>query len=139
MGDPGDWIPKQVRTAHRRLEVLFAEAREALEEGEAGVAREAVARLREALEIHFEQEDSLYYPSIAALRPEHRPPLQACMDSHDGFRERLAELARHVDGGEIGEAVRLFGRIADAFARHEAAEEQVLAAVERELRAAATS
>ena len=127
-----DWIPEEVRTEHRRLKALFASTQEALRGDDAAEAIEAVTALREALDVHFEQEDALYYPTILALRPEHGERLRACMDAHEEFRTRLVRLVESTRTGPLEEALRILDEIAEGFARHESAEEQVLAALERD-------
>jgi len=67
-----------VAEQHRRLDAMFAEALAAMRESAAADAiGEAFGRLRDALEAHLAQEDRLYYPSLCALRPVHRPVLDA--------------------------------------------------------------
>lgn len=125
-------VPEEVRSEHRRLKGLFVETREALQGEDPGAAVAAVTGLREALELHFEQEDSLYYPTILALRPEHVASLRSCMDAHAWFRERLVRLVESVRGRPRSDALTLLAEITERFAEHEATEEGVLAAIDRE-------
>ena len=55
---------------HLKLQALIASTEHALSLGEAdpGMARLA-GELRDAMEAHFEREESLYYPTLWALRP----------------------------------------------------------------------
>ena len=125
-------VPDEVRSEHRRLNALFVETREALRGEHEGAAVAAVSELREALELHFQQEDSLYYPTILALRPEHVAPLRACMEAHEWFRERLVRLVESVRARPRSDALGVLAEITERFAQHEAIEEGVLAAIDRE-------
>jgi hypothetical protein len=131
---PADFsLEREVRTQHRRLDALFANARDALQAGDAPVAaREALAALRGALDAHFEQEDRLYYPTIWSLRPEQKPGLLAAVDAHQDFRARLGRIEGRIDDGELEQARAGFAELAAAFARHEREEERILDALDRE-------
>lgn len=128
-----DAVKKEVLAEHRQLDVLLREVRVAFAGGGAESSpREAFARLREALETHFEQEDRLYYPSIWALRPSQREPLQACVAAHIGFRSMMRQIADLLEADEPGAALEVFDAFAQGFETHEALEESVLAALDRE-------
>ena len=127
-------MEREVRAQHRRIDALFADARDALHAGDAlEAASEAFASLRDALDTHFEQEDRLYYPAIWALRPEQKPGLVAAVEAHRDFRARLRAIDALLAEGELGEAQRAFEALAEAFTLHESQEESVLARLDREL------
>lgn len=115
---------------HRRLDALFAEARAALGAGDGESSESALAALEAALAAHFEQEDRLYYPAVAALRPEHAPSLRAFASGHVRFLAQLGALARRVREGALAEGRSELEAFALAFASHEAAEEELLRSLE---------
>ena len=132
--DAGASVKSRVLEQHRRLDALLKEVRKAFQAGNAGESvREAFSELRDALETHFEQEDRLYYPSIWALRPEQKAPLQACVASHTGFRAVLRDISQRLGDGQLAEALTALDAFTRGFERHEAAEEAVLAELDREL------
>lgn len=114
-------------SAHRRLDVLFTRAHDAVGGSRPAAAVRAVARLREALEAHFLQEESLYYPPILTLRPETRPALEQALAAHAGFRTTLGEIAALLERGDHAAAARRLKAFSGEFSRHEAAEEGALA------------
>ncbi|MBW2245566.1 MAG: hemerythrin domain-containing protein [Deltaproteobacteria bacterium] len=122
--------------AHRSLDGLFEITRRSLEEGLGAPAIDAFCRLREALEAHFEQEDRLYYPPIAALRPEARRSVQEFAASHEVFRERFGEIGGLLERSCFDEAGRAFAEFTEIFVLHEAAEEKLLAELDRDVSAA---
>lgn len=127
----GASLRRKVIAAHRHLDTLFARTRTAMQQG-AGAAAKALTRLREALEVHFEREERLYYPSIWALRPERKKALLEFVSAHDRFRAHLAEIAENLARGTMAEAERAFRTFAEAFACHEAGEEEQLQGLEQE-------
>jgi hypothetical protein len=116
---------EEVAAQHRRLDGLFGELRGAL-----GRTRDAAARavddLEEALAVHFVQEDGLYYPPIASLRPEHRATVQRFAADHRRFLAALHEVAGAIEHGALPAAAAAFEAFAVEFARHEEAEEALL-------------
>jgi hemerythrin-like domain-containing protein len=115
---------------HRWLGTLFEEARDAFKSGNGAIA--AFARLREALEAHFDQEDTLYFPAIRALRPAHKRDLDGFMAAHERFRDFFRQLGERLEAGSLDEAKRSFEDFSEAYAQHEAGEELMLQTLERE-------
>ena len=112
---------------HRRLEALFEELTWALETGRpAAEARAVFTELTETLEIHFEQEDRLYYPAIGGLRPELRERLAELAERHQWFRDRLRRVGDHLLHDDIAGARAVFDSLIDAFAAHESVEDEIL-------------
>jgi iron-sulfur cluster repair protein YtfE (RIC family) len=129
-------VEREVAEQHRQLERMFAATRHALAEArEASVIAGSFAPLREALEVHFLQEDDLYYPAIWRLRPEQKARLQACMDAHQQLRDRLREIEGHASRGELTGVLDVFDALAEEFRRHELREEAVLHDLERAIAA----
>lgn len=122
--------------AHRTLDGLFEATRRSLEKGLGAPAIDAFCRLREALEAHFEKEDRLYYPPIAVLRPDARRVVEEFSRSHEAFREKFGEIGGLLERRCFEEAGRVFGQFAETFAIHEAAEEKLLAELDRAVSAA---
>lgn len=115
---------------HRQLDALFAETRAALEPGDGDDARRALEGLTAALAVHFEQEDALYYPVVASLRPDHAERVRDFASAHARFLAELEDVGRHTRAGPRALARDAFESLARAFATHEAAEEELLRSVE---------
>jgi iron-sulfur cluster repair protein YtfE (RIC family) len=127
-------LEREVVEQHRRLDALFAAVRECFVAGRGASALSApLDRLQQALEVHFLQEDELYYPAIAALRPAQKARLQACVAAHRRLRELLRDLDGRAARGELAGALQTFEALAEDFRRHEVREEEVLHDLDREL------
>jgi hypothetical protein len=92
----------------------------------------AVSRLLEAVESHLAREESLYYPTIWALRPDLKPPLLRLVESHSRFRGLLDALVESVETDAFDDAERRFDEFVDRFSQHEGAEETLLHSLEEE-------
>ena len=133
MDEDRDAVSVEVLEQHRRLDLLLADVREAFRVGDTHPsARESFTFLREALETHFEQEDRLYHPAIWSLRPTQKPALQACVRAHEDFRSMLRDIAELLESNDVTRAAQTFDLLAQGFESHEAAEEAVLAELDRE-------
>lgn len=87
--------------------------------------------IREAAERHFEQEECLYFPTIASLRPEHGSTLAKLTREHRALRRRLEDLDGTLAGGEMGRFREGLIRLAGDFGRHEDEEERMLSGIDR--------
>lgn len=116
----------EMQAAHDVLSGFFQSTLEAFAGGD---AKMACAQLRDALETHFMQEESLYYPSLWKLRPEVEQTLRGLISAHAGFLERLDATARLIDGDARADAQAAFEELQHLFARHEAWEEETLRAI----------
>ena len=124
----GEAVEHAVRTEHRRLEELFAEVQQALQEpGDVEDTLDTFAALREEIEVHFDQEDHLYYASIGALRPDLKPELEAFAEGHRGFRLELESIAGQLERRDLEAVRRAFATLRSYFEQHEHAEERVIA------------
>jgi hypothetical protein len=124
-------VTRKVTAAHHRLKSLFTSARAALDgRRSCRPAARALEHLREALDVHFDQEDRLYYPPISALRPEHRQMLLVLGEAHEAFRTLLAAIGAHLERGALADAAESFASFEEAFARHERTEEALLDGLE---------
>jgi hypothetical protein len=122
-----------IASAHRSLDELLDGMAAALTAGDEPAAREAFAQLREAFEAHFDQEDHLYYPSIRSLRPELEPSVASFAKEHEAFRGAAGAIQTLLEAGSLAEAQHAFERFRAGFARHEAAEEQMLRSLDQQL------
>lgn len=130
----GGAVKDRVLAEHRRLDGLLAEACDAFRGGQgsdSGV--EAFQELREALEIHFDQEDRLYYPAIRALRPDFKAGLQEFIAEHEKFRTQLENIETLLARADFEGSGRAIEMLAGEFGRHEVSEESVLQRLDREL------
>jgi hypothetical protein len=133
----GDTTVREVLAQHRRLDALFDEVQDSFRpDGPPEATLEALKELREALETHFDQEDRLYYPAIWALRPDLKPQLKTLVEAHGEFLGHLDRLENLLSRGEHSEAGSVFEYLSAVFKRHEAAEEETLATLDREIGAA---
>jgi hemerythrin len=122
---PAESLPQRVGREHRRLHDLVDEVRSAL--GGSGDARRALEELSDASQAHFLREESLYYPTLWALRAELEGPLGGLISEHDDFRARLREIRRALDGGDPRAAIEQLESFVELLGEHESAEEGVLA------------
>jgi hypothetical protein len=118
---------RDISTQHRELTALLHECQMELN-ASAGESpsRELIRDLTESMEAHFGREESLYYPTLWALRPEVKASLKRLIGAHEDFRERLASIALDVQAGAITNAAVGLDQLARLFPEHEAAEERIL-------------
>jgi len=122
-------------TRRRRLRMLLGETRSALaRRAETRAARRALTELSRDLEAQFRQEESLYYPTLLALRPRFKRPLQDLVESHRSFRSRVDALASALEAEAFGEAGCQFEELVESVDRHERAQNELLEHLEREVR-----
>ena len=125
---------RRVAAEHRSLDALFGETRAVLRVTDArGEARLAMAHLLEQVKSHLFREESLYYPTIWALRPEYLGPLRLLVDSHAHFRGLLDAITKCVERAAHEDAARRFDEFTRLFQEHEGAEEKLLETLEQEL------
>jgi hypothetical protein len=120
---PDPEMLSEIQAAHGQLDGFFQSSRDALAGSEAKIA---CSQLRDALETHFAQEESLYFPTLWKLRPEVEQVLRGLIAAHAGFLERLDQTARFIDDGAPTDAQACFDELQHRFALHEASEEQTL-------------
>ena len=72
---------------------------------------------------------------LSALRPAQREPLAAIAAAHDAFRSQLAQIESSLTRGELSTALGGLESLASLFAVHEAAEDQLLTQIDKEIRA----
>lgn len=125
---------RRILSEHAALDALFSEARAALAEAEGEAAREAVDRLRQGLEVHFQREDSLYFPSLSSLRPDRRDALARLGEAHEDFRRQIEEILRRLPQEAPSELLGRLEELERAFGSHERTEEELLRGLEREAR-----
>jgi hypothetical protein len=127
-------VKGRVLAEHRRLDVLFVEARDAFRDEEVSdSAAEAFHELREALETHFDQEDRLYYPAIWALRPDLESGLREFVAEHEKFRNHLEQIEAMLARSDFAGGGRAIEALAGDFGRHEVNEENMLRSLDRDL------
>jgi iron-sulfur cluster repair protein YtfE (RIC family) len=125
---------RRVAAEHRSLDALFGETSAILRVAEArGAARLAITHLLEAVKSHLFREESLYYPTIWALRPDYMSPLRLLVDSHAHFRSLLDAITECVERAAHEDAERRFEEFTRLFQEHEEAEEKLLETLEQEL------
>jgi hypothetical protein len=130
----GDAPRESVSRDHRRLDDLLGEVAATFAErrDDPDALRDAFAALCEQIDVHFEQEDRLYYAPIGALRPELEPEIRAILEAHRGFRLEIAAIGDRLECEDVAAALRQLVAFGEGFRRHEAMEEALLARVEAE-------
>lgn len=129
----GDGV-ERVRAEHLRLDEMFVEVTSVLGQStDLEEVRDSFAALAEQVDVHFEQEDRLYYATIAALRPELKSDVEAIALSHRFFRAAFAEIGDLLARDDLEGARQAFTRLTREFEQHEASEERLLKRVEREV------
>jgi hemerythrin superfamily protein len=119
---------------HRSLDALFGETRAVIRVSDArGKARLAMAHLLEQVKSHLFREETLYYPTIWALRPEYMGPLRLLVDSHAHLRGLLDAITECVEKAAHEDAASRFDEFTRLFQEHEGAEEELLETLEQEL------
>jgi hypothetical protein len=116
---------RRSESQHVQLRALLADIETPLRAGTRGVSSELLARLRDALQAHFELEDQVLFPALHGLQPAAGPPIETLCREHADFLTELgASLAQ--PSGCDGDA---FLRLRAALGDHERREEQLLESV----------
>lgn len=135
---------------HARLEVLLDAVASACRGSRREHAHAAAVHLHDGLEAHLEREERLYFPPIAALRPERGDGLAHLLQAHEAIRAHVRLLCEHLArdearagagddaGADLAAGERALADLRRRLAEHEEAEERFLDQLEAELREAAT-
>jgi hypothetical protein len=133
----GGVVQQVVRGEHYRLGEMFVEVGRIFGAASAvETVREAFSILSEQLDVHFEQEERLYYASIGALRQDLKPAILTISEDHRRFRLELAAIADQLERGDVEGAAHGFEALTTGFRRHEAMEEALLRRVDEGIRQA---
>ena len=127
----GDARRAVVSREHRRLDELFSEVEASFAaHADPDAVRDAFAALCEQLDVHFEQEDRLYYATVGTLRPELAPQIRSISDAHRSFRSEIGAIRDLLERTELPAARQRISALVEAFRRHEAMEETLLERIE---------
>ncbi len=127
-------VTTKIAEEHRALDKLFSRALEQLHaSGSELQARDAFDELAEALESHLAAEESLYFPTIWALRPEFKDRLRAFIRAHHHFRGLIEEITGLMGSRETEEATHVLGQLRHEFGRHEGGEEDALHSLDEQI------
>jgi hypothetical protein len=119
--------PKIVMAEHQQLSELLAQLGLSLGESfDSALSEQLAKQLDENMEAHFGREESLYYPTLWALRPQLEEALRRLTARHEGFRTNLAALRESLRSGATTEAQEQLAAFATRFREHEVAEERIL-------------
>lgn len=130
---PDDASRNQLQAEHRYLERLMEGVARRLAPEVASEERlGAFGELAAELEVHFEQEDRLYYPSIAALAPDHKERLAELTRRHQAFLQQLRAIADRLAHDDLEAARSAFEAFRADFRRHETIEEAILSEIDAE-------
>jgi hypothetical protein len=116
----------KIQAAHDQLDSFFQSTRDALDGDE---AKMACTQLRDALETHFAQEESLYFPTLWNLRPELEQTLRGLIAGHPGFIEKIDMTVRLIEGSAQTDARICFEDLQHQFTLHERSEEETLLSI----------
>jgi len=122
-----DSTQETVSREHAHLSELLSELASACQTSPAGESpRGLFEELRDALEAHFVREESLYYPTVWALRPELEQPLRTLIRGHAVFREQIEAIDAALSPRSLSQARRLLVAFGGLFEQHERSEEACL-------------
>jgi hemerythrin HHE cation binding domain-containing protein len=116
---------RRSESQHGQLRALIAEIEEPLRRGTRIVPAELLARLRDALQAHFELEDQTLFPALHGLRPDVSAPIELLCREHAGFLNDLGGALASASGCDCDVFLRLRAALGD----HERREEQLLESV----------
>lgn len=122
-------VLRRITAQHLRLDEIADAVVRAIEEADFRVARDSVARFREALRAHFAMEEEADFPALLAAHAELREPLaQLCAD-HAQLVEDAAAVSDVLQEAERAEAHRAFDRLVVDLGSHELREERLFDSV----------
>ena len=116
---------RRSESQHVQLRALLAEIEGPLRAGTRIVAADLLARLRDALQAHFELEDQTLFPALHGLRPEVSAPIEGLCREHAQFLSELRDALAVASGCDCDTFLRLRAALGD----HERREEQLLESV----------
>jgi len=130
-GDPGLRLrigseARRIASQHQQLDTLFGEVFRALDRGGMHLAAEAFRRFADALEAHFEVEESIYFPALHGLRPELGDDLTRLVERHADMREDLVAIRMLLDAGDRESAGPRLEQLALEVSEHEGEEERLV-------------
>lgn len=120
---------RQMGEQHAHLRACFTEIRMALARGDATGSRDALERLRLALDAHFELEDDVFFPALHGLRPDCADGLERLSREHVGFADALRRLAKELEDAGVDACERAFEAFVWSIAEHEAHEERLVGTI----------
>ena len=115
---------------HSQLGELVDAVDAGLTRGSVTAAGEAIAKLSEALEEHFDVEENVYFPLVERLSPRHSDAVRGARLGHLKLIEALEHVRGLIDGGERDAAQRALGLLLDRFRSHEADETRLISELE---------
>jgi len=119
----------RIQPEHRTLDSYFDDTKGRLTGADGTVA---CRQLREALEIHFDQEESLYFPVVRRLCPDLNDKISGFAAAHAGFLSQLDSTIAFLEAGEESRAEERFAALQSGFARHELSEESMIESIGNE-------
>jgi hemerythrin HHE cation binding domain-containing protein len=116
---------RRSESQHVQLRALLAEIEAPLRRGMRMIPAEPLARLRDALQAHFELEDQTLFPAVHGLQPTAGGSIEALCREHAQFLGELGDALGATSGCDGDAFVRLRAALGD----HERREEQLLESV----------
>lgn len=116
---------------HSELDRLVDELMEVTARGDTGAALPALERFADALQLHLREEESVAFPLIERLSPEHAGRVRRAREAHVGLRADLDTALSHLDRGDLAAARRAIEDLLGRFRRHEEGEAWLVEELER--------
>ncbi len=116
---------RRIFSQHRQLAELLRLVTDAACDGSTAEACEAFGRFCDALESHFEIEESTHFPAIHGMDPESDARLVSLLDEHVAFRAQLSELRALLEGGSTDGLEQRIAGLSAQLESHELAEERL--------------
>lgn len=112
------------------LEELYRRALRALKQGDRTAARAGVETLGRSLETHFALEDRVYFPALAALRPDLGPALRRLRFEHENMLAWVTDVLERMATAEGEVLAEALDKLIATFERHEGDEETMLSSLD---------
>ena len=118
---------RQIGEQHRLLREVRGRLDAALAADDRREASDAFVRFRHALGAHFELEESVFFPALHGLHPEHAGELAALGREHGALLDALARLAPRLEAGPLAPFGRGLASVEEELVGHERREEHIVA------------
>lgn len=117
---------RQIGEQHRHMEQLVLQLGAVLTQGDRGEARHLLSRYRGAVDAHFGLEESVFFPALHGLHPEHTRELDELAAEHGEFKDALADLDDLLGAPTLDGFLAPFRSLVKRMAEHEQREERLV-------------
>lgn len=120
---------RRISAQHERLDRLCQELRNRIDRVGAIQSMDDFMLFKSALEAHMSVEDDIYFPALHGLRPEAGPELEVLIDEHEQMRREVEGIRELLVADDRERGSLALGELTGRIARHEVAEEELIARV----------